>query len=571
MPAAACLAGGEALPCDSGTVTQQLAAQRPVQTAGPAAVNPTGLVAAAAAIRGAAVAAAGLILATGLATIIWAMTPGSGPDVAAAMRGGVLGFAAANLMPIDIGGVTLSLPPLLFTLMLVVLLASTARRGRFLPEGRYQETVSVLITALVYGVIVAATTRGFGPPDAVGPQWVWTAPAIALGATGGAMLQPGSAWHQWCVATLPRWLRVSIRGGGVGLGMLLAGGGLAVTVGLISHFGDVVSVAALAAPSWMDGAGLALLGLAYLPNAVIAGAGYATGVGFEIGAGTYSPFSTIPVDLPAIPLLAAVPDAAGRSWIGLIFLAVPVAAGFLISRVVIKRLATRADRALAAGAGALLTGGLLAAAVAIARGGVGDGRWSTMGSPPLLIAAAVTVEVGVIAVTLAGLTGVRTVPWRAAAPAPSTRSAGAAKASLVSPSTITGKQKRRSKRAMQESDSAQDRPAKKGRRSKREVGWRSKESVDPPMVPTTEVVAESDPATSEVATDVDSGTTSAGASSASGGDSADENPVAEASDDVSGSATVEELSVDPREPPDPVAAEVPAQDVSRTDTPARDS
>ena len=91
---------------------------------------------------------------------------------------------------------TLSLPPLLFTLVIVALLASTARRGRFLPEGRYQETVSVLITALVYGVVVAATTRGFGPLDAVGPQWVWTAPAIALVATGGAMLQRGSSWQR---------------------------------------------------------------------------------------------------------------------------------------------------------------------------------------------------------------------------------------------------------------------------------------------------------------------------------------------------------------------------------------
>ena len=75
----------------------------------------------------------------------------------------------------------------------------------------------------------------------------------------------------------------------------------------------------------------------------------------------------------------------------------PVAAGYLVARVAISRLPTRADRSLAAGLGGLFTGGLLAAAVAIARGGVGDGRWSTMGSPPLLTAAAVAVEVGVIA------------------------------------------------------------------------------------------------------------------------------------------------------------------------------
>jgi len=487
-------------------VTQQLAPQRPVQAAaGPVGVNPTGLVAAAAAVRGAAVAAAGLILATGLATIVWAMTPASGPDVAVAMRSGVLGFAAANLMPVGIGGVTLSLPPLMFTLVLVVMLAGAARRGRFLPEGRYQETVSVLITALVYGVIVAATVRGFGPPGAVGPQWVWTAPAIALAATGGAMLQSGSAWHQWCVAALPGWLRVSVRGSGVGLGMLLAGGGLAVTVGLISHFGDVVSVAALAAPTWMDGFGLAMLGLAYLPNAVIAGAGYATGVGFEVGAGTYSPFSTVPVDLPAIPLLAAVPDAAGRSWLGLIFLVVPIAAGYLIARISIKRLVTRADRSLAAGVGALLTGGLLAAVVAIARGGVGDGRWSTMGSPPLLIAAAVTVEVGVVAVTLAGLTGARTVPWRVAAKATS------------------GRRQQGSQPAEKQSATGQDGSATSGRRTTRGRRSSRQAGADPDLMQASVEAVDTEPSTPKGAEDGDSDTVSTGSPAEPVLDAAEEN------------------------------------------------
>ncbi|MET0864375.1 MAG: DUF6350 family protein [Nakamurella sp.] len=427
-------------------MTQQLAPERPAQAAiGTAAITPTGLVAAAAAVRGAAVAVAGLILATGLATLIWATTPTSGLDVADAMRGGVVGFAAANLMPVDIGGVTLSLPPLLFTLVITALLASTARRGRFLPEGRYQETISVLMTALVYGIIVAATTRGFGPTGAVGPQWVWTAPAIAVAATSLAMLQPGSSWHHWCVGTLPVWLRSGLRGGGVGLGVLLAGGGLAVTVGLVSHFGDAVGVSTLAAPSSMDGLGLLLVGVAYLPNAVIAAAGYVTGVGFEVGAGTYSPFGVVPVELPAVPVLAAVPDA-GRVWTGLIFLVVPVAAGYLVARVAIKRLATRADRALAAGVGALLTGGLLAGAVAVARGGVGDGRWSTMGAQPLLVAAAVAVEVGVIAVLLAGLMQASTVPWRAVSPSPEVAGDRTGASTEPPADGMTARRGRRSKR-----------------------------------------------------------------------------------------------------------------------------
>ncbi len=380
------------------------------------APSPTGLVAAAAAVRAVAVGASGLILAAGLALVLWAVTPSSGADVGIALQGGVVAFAAANLMPVLIGGITLTLPPLLLTLAIAALLAATARRGRFLPQGRYQETVSILVTTVVYGIVVAAACRGLGPPEAVPARWVWTAPALAFVATALGMLRPGSAWHGWWIETAPGWARVGVRGGGIGVGVLIAGGGIALSVGLVAHFGSAVGVAALAAPSWLDGLGLAMLGMAYVPNAVIAAAGYVAGVGFEMGAGTYSPFGTTIVDLPAVPLLAAAPDQAGRSWIGLAFLVVPAIAGYLIARPAIKHLSTRSDRVVASAVAAALTGGLLAAVAAIARGGVGDGRWSAFGVPPALLGAIVAVEVGAIALLVAGLTGGRSVPWRLSSP-----------------------------------------------------------------------------------------------------------------------------------------------------------
>jgi hypothetical protein len=340
-------------------------------------------------------------------------------------------------MPVLIGGITLNIPPLLLTLAIAVLLAATARRGRFLPQGCYQETVSILVTAAVYGVVVAATSRGLGPPEAVPAGWVWTAPALALVATSVGMVRRGSAWHDWWSEIAPGWARVGVRGGAIGLCVLIAGGGIALTVGLISHFGSAVAVAALAAPSWLDGLGMAMLGMAYVPNAVIAAAGYVSGVGFEMGAGTYSPFGTTTVDLPAIPLLAAAPDQAGRSWLGLAFLVVPAIAGYLIARPAVKRLATRSDRVLASAVGAVLTGGLLAVAATIARGGVGDGRWSAFGAPPALLGAVVAVEVGVIAMAVAGLAGGRSVPWRLSSPAASADASDAGEIAVGSSETVS--------------------------------------------------------------------------------------------------------------------------------------
>lgn len=420
----ACLARAADPACDSGPVLREMAPDRATATVPDDQPSATGLVVAAAAVRGAVVAVAGVLLTAGLALMVWAITPASGPDAAAAMRGGVTAFALANLMPVDIGDATLSLPPLLLTAVPVTLLVLTARRGRFLPVGRYQECVAVLVTAGVYGLVVAATTRGYSTPGAVPAGWVWTAFALALIATALGMLRGDSAWSGWFVRTLPGWARSGARGALVGSSALIGAGALVLSCGLILRFGIAVDIAAAAAPSWLDGLGMTLLGLAYLPNAVVAAVGFLSGVGFEFGPGTYSPLATSTVDLPGVPLLAAAPQHSGRTLLGLACLILPLAVGYLVARPAVGRLVTRADRVAAAALAGVLTGTLLAAAALVAGGGVGDGRWSTMGVPAWLFGPVLAVEVGGVACLVAAVTGWRTVPWRvrdiAAGPQPST-------------------------------------------------------------------------------------------------------------------------------------------------------
>ena len=67
--------------------------------------------------------------------MLWAVTPASGDDVTGALQGGVTAFAAANPMPVVIGGVTLSLPPLLLTVVIAGLFFATARRAGSCPWG----------------------------------------------------------------------------------------------------------------------------------------------------------------------------------------------------------------------------------------------------------------------------------------------------------------------------------------------------------------------------------------------------------------------------------------------------
>ena len=363
-------------------------------------------------MRGAAVAISGLIFTAGIALFVWAITPTSGAEAGAAMRAGVAGFALSNLMPIRVGGTALTLPPLLLTGLIVALLISVARHGRFLPQGRSQEALAVLVSAGTYGLIVAVTTRGFGPPDAIPAGSVWTATAIALCGVAAGTVGRESAWRSWWRGLAPAWVRAGARGAAVGLAVLIAGGGLALVGALIAHFGSAVSVSALAAPTWTDGLGLALLGVVYVPNAVVAGAGYLTGVGFVVGPGTYSPFASSIVELPAVPLLAATPDHSGVSWVGVALMLVPLVAGGLIGWRVVRRLSTRQERAYAAGVASAAAAVALGAAAWVASGGVGEGRWATMGSPPLLTAGAAFVEIGVVAVSVAAFVKTQTVPWR---------------------------------------------------------------------------------------------------------------------------------------------------------------
>ena len=50
--------------------------------------------------------------------------------------------------------------------------------------------MSILVTTGVYALVVAATTRGLGPADAVPAGWVWTAAALALVATTAGICGP---------------------------------------------------------------------------------------------------------------------------------------------------------------------------------------------------------------------------------------------------------------------------------------------------------------------------------------------------------------------------------------------
>lgn len=348
---------------------------------------------------------AGLVLTCGLGLLVWAVTPSSGSGPLPLVRAGIAAFCAANGMTLEIGRSGLTLHPLMLTLMAVALLTTVSGRGRVIARGREQEGALVVTAALIYALAVTGMGAGFGGGTVSAAQW-WRPAILATVAVGTTTLIRSEGWRYFLLDRVPIWVPVSLRCGGAGMAALLGGGAVTLVIGLIRTFGDSTTVQTLAAPGAAGGLGMALLGIAYLPNAVVAATGYSTGIGFTIGSGTYTPFGSSPVELPAVSLLTAAPDGHAFARPTLLLLLVPALAAVLIGRGVVRRLSTRNDRLLAAGGAAVFAAVLSAGVAGIAGGGVAGGEWSTTGVPPLLFGLVVLAALGVISVGVVVLTRV---------------------------------------------------------------------------------------------------------------------------------------------------------------------
>ena len=203
--------------------------------------------------------------------------------------------------------------------------------------------------------------------------------------------------------------------------------GTAITVMLLAV--SAFTLAVLIAISWIDitrlyesvqvsilGAGVLTIGqLALIPNLVIFGAAWFTGVGFSIGAGSLiSPLGSQVGPLPTIPVLGALP--VGQLEFGMISIVVVLLAAFIATLAIRKsadeirfEFATAWTAAISLGLSiALVTSLQMALLATIASGSAGPGRLVQVGVSPWLLALVVFVEVGVVA-TLAAFYSARPV------------------------------------------------------------------------------------------------------------------------------------------------------------------
>ncbi|WP_163721933.1 cell division protein PerM [Mycolicibacterium psychrotolerans] len=139
----------------------------------------------------------------------------------------------------------------------------------------------------------------------------------------GAALGVGSRMGRRLLRStpLPSWLPDAFRAAGAGVLALMALSAAVVSGSLIVHWSTMHDLYSIT-DSMFGQLSLTVLSLLYLPNVVVGAAAVAVGSSAHIGLATFSAFTVLGGDMPALPVLAAVPTPPlGPVWVALLIVA----------------------------------------------------------------------------------------------------------------------------------------------------------------------------------------------------------------------------------------------------------
>jgi hypothetical protein len=327
-------------------------------------------------------------------------TAGGSASVDGAFAVSIPLWLAAHQIPMALEGQPIGVLPLLPTLAVAVVVAIGTRWSVRRLGGRFRlDTGPVIASQAGAHAAVAVLGSALLPRAAevvVSPWGAMVGGGLVAGlaAAIGVLRACGlpDAWRE----RLPGWPAAGLAAAAVGGAALLVLGALAVLVGLGFGATRVHAGYVAVAPAFGAGLGLTLLALAYLPNAVVAGASWLLGPGVEVGTASVSPLGSTSGPLPPFPLFGALPVGTPPVWAVVVFL-LPAGVGLLVggtcrrvlgpSSTVVQRI-----RAVGTAAGLLALAGALAAT--LAGGRLAAGPFDPVVVPPWLVLLAVLLWVG---------------------------------------------------------------------------------------------------------------------------------------------------------------------------------
>jgi hypothetical protein len=333
----------------------------------------------------------GLLAVMVLVLVAWATAADSGASATEAVRAGLAIWLVGHLTRLSVAGGGFGLAPLGLTLLLAALLFSSAgRAARSARVSGRRGVVSLTVALAAAYAVVAVVVSLLARSDSLRPLPVTAflgAGGLALVAGGlGAARGSGRLAAWW--SRVPVLARLAVTGALGAVTVLLAGGSLLVAAMLGLHH-DRASTVVSGLDAGLSGSLLVLLVcVLYAPTAVVWGASYLAGPGFAVGAGTSVAVGGVQLGaVPAIPLLAALPQSGtrGPGWALAVAaaLATGLVAGALVDRAAGREAAEPLTTWRALASVAALTGGFtglgLAVLAAASSGPAGPGRFAHTG------------------------------------------------------------------------------------------------------------------------------------------------------------------------------------------------
>jgi hypothetical protein len=264
----------------------------------------------------------------------------------------------------------------------------------------------------VYAGLAALVAVGAGQPaarpDPARAALAAGALAAVCGLVGSAAYVAGglSAVPALVADRVPEPVRGALRPAAAALAVQVVAGALLVVAALVAQRGGVASLYGVLETGVVGGVVLTLAQLTALPNLAVWGGAFLTGTGFSVGRGTsVTPAAVSLGDLPAVPVLGALPTPGSMPGAALFVLLVPLVAGGVGGLLVVRRRGSDSGR-WAAVVDTLLTGLLAGAAFGVlcwlSGGGIGPGRLGVAGPAPLATGLALAAEVTVGALLVVG-------------------------------------------------------------------------------------------------------------------------------------------------------------------------
>ncbi|WP_425310188.1 DUF6350 family protein [Ammonicoccus fulvus] len=286
-------------------------------------------------LTGVGIAVGGLVLTALLVLLGWVSARAG--EAAGAAAGGVHLWLLSHGVPVEVGGLRLTLVPLGISLLFVLAIARGARAT--LDQALEDEESSIsrlwlLMTLLILGyvLVVSVVALVAGAPGRVGYAALGGLVTAAVGVGWLALRAP----ELGLLPRLPAWSRSLPLAVAGAVGVVLLGGAAALVVSIIQHWEHIGVITEGLGARGLLLVPLTLAQLIFWPNLLVWAGSWTLGSGFRIGEGTIvAPAGTDLGLVPSIPVLGALPAEGPGTWL-LAWLATGVAAGVVAAILVIR-------------------------------------------------------------------------------------------------------------------------------------------------------------------------------------------------------------------------------------------